>query len=179
MINLCNFKSTSFQVTPFQVADAGQLAELIDSVCADTLWMQTTRFEPTPAWQYALENEHCAHHLLALARVEHQVIGWCRLFPAASFQPGSVELGIGVLKPYRHQGVGTSMMAYAIAWTKTRSLSEIILTTQVQNVPAIGLFEKFGFWESGREGELLRMGLDVGGLVGPALEIHIGRENVT
>jgi ribosomal protein S18 acetylase RimI-like enzyme len=156
MMALLNVK-----ITPFQLADTQQLSSVIDSVCADTGWMQTTRFKPTPAWQHALENESCLHHLLAVARMNGQVIGWCRLFPLVDEQSGPVELGIGVLRPYRHRGVGTVLMAYGLDWTKCKDIPEIVLTTHEHNVPAMGLFWKFGFEELSRSGALLRMGLEV------------------
>ena len=143
-------------IAPFQSSDKPDLIEVIDSVCADTLWMQTRRFEPTPAWEHALEHEDCSDHLLALAKVEGRVVGWCRLFPVES-QPGVVELGIGVLRSYRQQGVGEALIGYGVEWGKGRSVSEIVLTTHGENRPAIGLFEKVGFGERCRYEFLLRM----------------------
>ena len=151
---------SELKIKPFQMTDTQALINVIDEVCADTLWMKTIRFEPTPAWQRALENEDCPHHLLAVAYLDCQIIGWCRLFPTNGSQAGPVELGIGVLKPYRQRGVGTSMMGYVIDWAKAKSISEIVLTTHVHNRPALGLFEKFRFYGEAREGQLLRMRLE-------------------
>jgi GNAT superfamily N-acetyltransferase len=145
-------------ITSFQRSDKPQLIEVIDSVCADTYWMKTNHFEPTPSWLYALENEDYSHHLLVVARVEDGIIGWCRLFPLES-QPGAVELGIGILSPYRHQGIGTALLKYALAWAKSGSVARITLTAHRQNMPAIYLFKKFRFLERSTQNGRLRMDL--------------------
>lgn len=146
-----------FMITPFRLHDLAPLTQVIDSVCADTPWMQTGRFEPTPAWRHALATVDCPHHLLVLARLDGRVIGWGRLFPVAG-QPGVVELGIGVLRPYRHRGVGTALLTYGFEWVEAAGVAKMMLTTHVHNRPALGLFCKFGFGERSRMGELVRMG---------------------
>jgi GNAT superfamily N-acetyltransferase len=145
-------------IAPFQVNNRPELIEVINSVCADTPWMKTSHFEPTLAWTHALENADCPHHLLALARVENRIIGWCRLFPIGS-QPGGVELGIGLLGPYRNQGIGTAMMNHALIWAKSGAVAMITLTAHRQNMPAIHLFKKFKFLERNIQDSRLRMDL--------------------
>lgn len=149
----------NIKIVPFRIADIEPFIGVIDAVCADTPWMQTRRFEPTLAWRHALENEDCRCHLLALAKVDQQVVGWCRLFPVDASPSKVVDLGIGVIKHYRRQGIGSAMIRYAIHWTKARPAFEIILTTHRENLPAMRLFETVGFLERQREGKLLRMGL--------------------
>ena len=51
------------------------------------------------------------------------------------------------------------MMVNAVAWADAGDVSEIVLTTNEQNLPAMGLFRKFGFVKRGREEELERKGL--------------------
>jgi hypothetical protein len=146
-------------IAPFQLSDKPQLIEVIDSVCADTPWMQTRRFEPTPAWQHALENEACSNHLLALAKLNKRIIGWCRLFPLGADQPKVVELGIGILSLYRHQAIGTLMMKYALEWANLSSVASVALTTHPENIPALLLFRKFKFLERASKNNCLRMDL--------------------
>lgn len=123
--------------------------------------MQTRRFEPTPAWQHALEQASCPHHLLALAKVEGQVIGWCRLFPVVQGQPDPIELGIGVLQAHRRQGVGMAMLGYVMGWATCQFIARIVLTTHIGNKPAVRLFEKFSFYGKRQEGYQLKMVLDI------------------
>lgn len=147
-----------FQINPFQIADTLQLTDVINNVCAGTRWMQTPRFEPTPAWKHALEHEDCANHLLAVVKVDRRLVGWCRLFPV-ELQPGVMELGIGVLRAYRRQGIGTMLVKYGLEWGSGRGVAKIVLTTHEENCPAVGLFEKCGFVEKSRENSNLRMEL--------------------
>lgn len=153
------------KIVPFLLSDRLELIRVIDNVCAETPWMQTRRFEPTPAWEHALEREDCSDHLLAVAKVEGQVVGWCRLFPLES-QPRGVELGIGVLKLYRRQGVGTALIGYGVNWSRHKGVSEIVLMTYRENRPAIGLFEKMGFEEISTAELLSRMKFDLNSQVG-------------
>jgi len=153
-------KLSNLKIVPFQVVEIRQLVDVIDAVCADTPWMQTRRFEPTGAWQHALMNQDCHCHALALAKVDHQIVGWYRLFPVDDLILSSVELGIGVLSLYRRKGLGMAMMTCAISWARERKLSQIVLTTHVQNRQAIKLFEKVGFKINGSNGSRLRMNLD-------------------
>ncbi|GIK43245.1 MAG: hypothetical protein BroJett011_70780 [Chloroflexota bacterium] len=153
-------QALDLKITPFQLSDGPQLIEVINSVCTDTPWMQTRRFEPTPAWQHALENEVCSDHLLALVKVKGRVTGWCRLFPVES-QRGGVELGIGVLRSYRRQGVGRALMGYVMEWGRSRGVAEMVLTTHRENRPAVRLFERYGFVEEIRINSHLQMSLEV------------------
>lgn len=64
------------------------------------------------------------------------------------------EMGTSVLRKYWNIGLGGQMMAYFIAWARqTGTIRKINLRVRVDNLPAIHLYEKYGFV---REGHISR-----------------------
>ena len=147
----------NLKIETFQSASAQALIASINSVCANSLWM-SDHYEATPDWEHALNDDNCPHHLLSVAKIEGQIIGWCKLFPIAD-NPGALELGIGVLPPYQRQGVGTALLAKALDWAKTKRATKITLIAHADNVPARRLFERFSFVVRERRKVWLRMRL--------------------
>lgn len=127
----------------FQRRDSATLKAVINSTCAEGRWMRTERFEPTPAWEHALNELQCPCHLLLLACDEERPVGWCRLFPLDA--PGTVEVGIGLLAPYRNRGLGTHMLQRALGWARQQNLDRLTLTVRFDNHRAIHVFKKCGF----------------------------------
>ncbi|MGB9777695.1 MAG: GNAT family N-acetyltransferase [Anaerolineae bacterium] len=132
------------EVRPFQLADHPGLVAAVNSVCAEGM-MRTPRFIPTPAWEHALAQPDCPCHLLLIAAEGPQVVGWCRLFPTDG---EALELGIGVLGPYRRQGLGRALLEAALDWARGMP---VVLETRTDNIPAIRLFTRFGFRIVGQE----------------------------
>ncbi len=134
---------TSFAITNYRLEDREHLVTVINAVCCEGRWMHTSRFKATPRWAHALFHPECPDHLLLVPRVEGRPIGWCRVFPTDA--PKEAELGIGVLPPYRNQGLGTCLVQHAVAWAEHRGFSRLKLTTHRNNRRAIYVFEKCGF----------------------------------
>lgn len=129
------------KVLPFsELIQSEDLVTALDAVCAEGM-MHTPRFEPTPAWEHALSQPDCPCHLLLVAVEGAHIAGWCRLFPLAE---GTLELGIGVVAPYRRQGRGSALLAAALDWASARGMP-VVLETRTDNLPAIRLFTRAGF----------------------------------
>ncbi len=61
-----------------------------------------------------------------------------------------VEIGMSVKKAYWGQGIGSLMMEKVIEFVKSLEVVKVIkLETRVDNIPAINLYEKFGFEKGG------------------------------
>ncbi len=88
-------------------------------------------------------------HLVA-TNEEGKIIGWCDI--SALDRPVFAHigsLGIGILAPYRGQGLGKALIAAALQKAKLKGLTRIELTVRENNKPAIALYEKFGFVTEG------------------------------
>jgi len=61
------------------------------------------------------------------------------------------EFGMTVLRRYWNRGIGSRMLAYLIDWARhTATIRKINLRVRVDNLPAIHLYEKYGFVQEGR-----------------------------
>jgi RimJ/RimL family protein N-acetyltransferase len=61
------------------------------------------------------------------------------------------EFGTTVLRRYWNLGIGSRMLAYLIDWARqTSTIRKINLRVRVDNLPAIHLYEKYGFVQEGR-----------------------------
>jgi RimJ/RimL family protein N-acetyltransferase len=83
-------------------------------------------------------------HYVALSA--EKVVGWCDIFGSDRpvFQHMGT-LGIGLLKPYRGQGIGEHLIRQTLAAAKELGLVRIELTVRETNVNAIALYKKVGF----------------------------------
>lgn len=74
------------------------------------------------------------------------VVGWCDVTPKS----GPIEarvgvLGMGLLPQYRHQGLGTRLMARALQAARAFGFARVELSVYRSNRNAIALYEKAGF----------------------------------
>jgi GNAT superfamily N-acetyltransferase len=134
-------------LSPYTASDRQPLIEAIDAVCAESRWMDTPCFQPTPAWNHALQSPDCPNHLLLVSRDGGRAVGWCRLFPLAGCNAPAYEakLGIGLLPAYRGCGLGKALVDRAVGWARKVGITRLVLTTKPGNQRAIRLFERFGF----------------------------------
>jgi len=95
-------------------------------------------------------------HFVAL--VEGKVVGWCditSLHRHAFVHAGN--LGIGVLAPYRGQGIGVALIRAALNKAKEIGLTRIELTVRENNKRAVALYKKEGFLIEGLHRNAVRI----------------------
>lgn len=63
---------------------------------------------------------------------------------------GIGDLGMAVDAAWRGRGVGSALLATAIAWAEQQGLHKLTLQAWPHNAAAIGLYEKFGFVHEGQ-----------------------------
>ena len=73
---------------------------------------------------------------------------------------GFGEIGMLVARSWRGRGVGTSLVAAAIEWSRARGLHKLTLSVFPHNEAAIALYRKFGFVEEGRRTKHIRRAND-------------------
>jgi ribosomal protein S18 acetylase RimI-like enzyme len=79
-----------------------------------------------------------------------EVVGWCDISPGKS--EGFTHcgtLGMGLIKGYRRQGIGTRLMERTIEAAKARGMERVELEVYASNMPAVSLYEKRGFEHEG------------------------------
>ena len=78
-----------------------------------------------------------------VATVDGEITGTCGVFPVA---PGSFELRKMYLRPAaRGHGLGTRMLDAAVAWTRERGGTQLVLDTIEEMTVAIAFYEAHGF----------------------------------
>lgn len=87
------------------------------------------------------EHDEYAIHLLALGE-KNEAIGCARILPKGLIGR------MAVLKPWRRQGVGRSLLDYAIAVCETQGWNIMSLSAQIQAIP---FYEKAGFKVCGEQ----------------------------
>lgn len=152
----------STHIRRFTLADRASLERAINAVCAEGRWMRTERFEPTPSWQHALEDPACSRHCLLVVEDRDRIVGWCRALPSeCKTKVNEAELGIGLLAPYRNQGVGTKLVHCALDWAKKANLPCLWLRTQKSNTRARRVFKRCGFHPLDISGDWIKMAYPV------------------
>jgi ribosomal protein S18 acetylase RimI-like enzyme len=79
-----------------------------------------------------------------------EVVGWCDISPGK--REGFTHcgtLGMGLIKDYRRQGIGTRLMERTMEAAKARGVERVELEVYASNKPAISLYEKRGFVHEG------------------------------
>lgn len=160
-ISVSNSSSGDLILRQFEVKDRDQVIQVIDHVCAESEWMATKRFTPTPSWLHAFLEPTCASHLLLIAKSDRNIVGWCRLFPEKCKYVDIVELGIGILPDYRYQKLGSSFINIVFAWARKVGVKRIDLSVHVDNHIAVHLFKKFNFEVVSTNSELFLMSANV------------------
>jgi len=96
-----------------------------------------------------LEDSHGSDRSLFLvAKAGKQLVGelTCRVNAKTKAQRHVAVLGMTVRKGWRDQGIGSRLMQRAIDWARqTKQINRIELQVFASNLPAIHLYQKFGF----------------------------------
>lgn len=124
--------------------------EALDAVAREQIYIEMIEakpFDETAAFQrklitnnwpvyYAVENEN--------------VVGWVDIMPAANPRLSHRGfLGMGLIKNYRGQGLGTQLITRALKHAKEIGLEKVELSVYTENTAAIKLYKKIGFKEIG------------------------------
>lgn len=144
-----------FAVRTATPEDSDSVVSYIKTVISEAPYLLTTKAE----FKVTVEQqEHLFQQLVAdigkitlLAEYGGEIIGYL------DFHNGSKQrnkhqgyFGMTVRKDFRNQGVGKALVSVLLEWGKTNPLIEkVCLEVFANNVNAIGLYKKLGFFEEG------------------------------
>ena len=121
------------KIVKMTASDCRELAEL-DRRCFSVPWSEQSFFEET--------KNTLATYLLA--RDDGKTVGYCGFWRVS----GEAQItNIAVLPEYRHQGAAKALIEEMLKICKDDE--RIILEVRQSNLPAISLYEKFGFEKAG------------------------------
>lgn len=105
-------------------------------------------------WLDELQRKSCALLLWAAEKVvAHTVL--------CPIRTDCVEFTVFVHQEYREQGLGTALSELTLDWAYQMGFQTVYLTTEMSNLPALGLFRKLGFQMASSLGEECEMKLDL------------------
>ncbi|MCW8397971.1 GNAT family N-acetyltransferase [Legionella sp. PATHC038] len=139
-----------FTIVPIQEKHIEAFWNAVDSVARERKFLAFLEGPPIK-----LTRDFVLEHIKegwpqVVAMHEDQVIGWCDISPLDRPVFAHVgALGIGVLAPYRGQGIGEKLLSTALQMAKLKGLTRIELTVREHNYAAISLYEKYGFVKEG------------------------------
>lgn len=121
------------------VGGPGDLADLcrIEQACFSRPWSAQSLRELLDG----------GHSLVLVARVGQRCVGYL----GARVVAGECEImNIGVLPPWRRQGVASALFARLFAEAAARQAESVFLEVRASNLAALALYEKLGFAAVGR-----------------------------
>ena len=79
------------------------------------------------------------------------VVGWCDVLPKERpIYAHAGVLGMGLLPPFRGQGIGADLIGRSFAAAKAFGLHRVELTVRENNTSAVQLYKRVGFEVEGR-----------------------------
>ena len=142
------------QVTIRQIfhGDIESLHSCLDSVARERKYLGFTQAAPIEETRKSLVEDMERGVIRLIALDESKVVGWCQIRPDRweGFTHAG-WLGMGVLKEYRGQGIGSALLYQTLAEARNRGLERVELSVFASNLPAIHLYEKFRFEIEGRK----------------------------
>lgn len=151
-----------------QISDAKGLLDLFDAIVEGDDYNVTNLADVEKLkMTVEKEQEYIKNHakdgnIVLVTEIDNQVVGMVGIENGIRQRISHVgSLHINVLKPFRGNGIGTSMLKQLFEWAKHDPVIEKIgLGVFENNARAIDLYKKFGFVEEGRRVREIKMGPD-------------------
>jgi RimJ/RimL family protein N-acetyltransferase len=139
------------QLRPVVKEDAAALIRAVDSVAREGVYFLRSRFETDVEKEEAfIANVAEQGNLFIVALLAGRLVGWVTLFRGrAEFIRHTAELGMGVVRGFRGNGIGTALMSHALKWAAEQGIEKVNLGVRASNERAIALYRKFGFVQEG------------------------------
>lgn len=102
--------------------------------------------------------EHADDTVMFVAKDNGKIVGDASLsrYPRRMMHRG--DLGIAVLKAYWNRGIGSLLLCQILRQAKEKNFEGIDLQVRSDNLPAIHLYEKFGFEKIGTHPAFFKIG---------------------
>lgn len=119
---------------------------LYEAVAAERLWMGAEAPLDAVARRQAFDRALTQDDaVIFLAEADGRLVGAVNLFMGG----GVVDLGMFVDREFRGRGVGGALVEAAIVWSRESGAHKIALAVWAHNLPARGLYAKYGFETEG------------------------------
>jgi ribosomal protein S18 acetylase RimI-like enzyme len=132
--------------------DIESLHSCLDNVARERKYLGFTQAAPIDETRKSFVEDMERGVIRLIALDDSKVVGWCHVRPDRweGFTHAG-WLGMGVLKEYRHLGIGSALLYQTLAEARNRGLERVELSVFASNLTAIHLYEKFKFEVEGRK----------------------------
>jgi len=118
----------------------------VQSVCKEKKYLSNSKGFSEEETINFVKNIIEKNHTQFYAIENKKVIGWCDIIPKPQeFHSHVGILGMGIIKKYRGQGIGTNLIKKAITHAKANGIEKIELEVFESNKIAQKLYKKIGF----------------------------------
>jgi putative acetyltransferase len=138
-------------IRQIQAADAEAFHACLDAVARERRYLAQVEAPPLEKVRGFVLDSVAQDAAQYVALDGGHVVGWCDVFPHWAHAVQHVgTLGMGVLAPYRGQGLGRRLMAATLEHALRKGICRVTLEAREDNVRAIRLYERMGFRHEGR-----------------------------
>jgi len=136
------------EVRPATAADIEDALDVFEAVVAEGRWLGTEapvdRAERGQRWRETIDDPR---RVMLVAVEDGRVVGHLGLDVAGH---GVASLGMAVAAASRGRGVGSALLAEAVATARRLGAHKVALQVWPHNAAALALYRRFGFAEEGR-----------------------------
>ncbi|MDB5473023.1 MAG: family N-acetyltransferase [Devosia sp.] len=154
-------------IRPIEMGDLDGFYQALDGIARERRFLSSEQAPPyeSCAGFVAGNIRHGNPQFVALSG--SSVVGWCDICRQANtFFRHCGTLGMGVIPPYRGQGIGSRLLAATLEAARAKGFRRIELEVFAPNASAIALYHKHGFVLEGTR----RMGALIDG---QSIDIHL------
>jgi ribosomal protein S18 acetylase RimI-like enzyme len=141
-----DYRTDMVEITPISSADIESFHRTLDLVARERRYLSFVEAPPLESTRAFVLDMIARGYPQLVVRSAGEVVGWCDVTPKSGPIDARIGvLGMGLLPQFRHQGIGSRLMARALAAARAFGFSRVELTVYRSNENAIRLYEKVGF----------------------------------
>jgi RimJ/RimL family protein N-acetyltransferase len=140
----------SVEIVPITEDHIEGFHSCLDEVARERRYLGMTKAPPeSSVRQFVMENI-IRQNPQFVALDGERVVGWIDItIPTLEGFEHTGRLGMGMLRPYRGQGIGKRLLDRALDAARARGVERVELEVYALNTPAVRLYEKAGFVAEG------------------------------
>jgi ribosomal-protein-alanine N-acetyltransferase len=116
-------------------------------------------YAPWSFSDYEKEFSSPSCHFVVAVDYQHGIIGFAGVLAPGSAAAANVST-LGVLPNHRGKGVAKALMMLITVWAKAQGTTVMMLQVKIDNLDAIGLYEKLGYSKHNTHKDFYGEGLD-------------------
>ncbi len=150
---------TDLTIRTASPSDAEALVAAIDEVAREGRFFTRSAFSQNPEVEAAFIDLTIGRGgTVLVAETSGRIVGWLTLRrDKTPFRRHVCQLGMGVLRPFRGQGVGRRLLDEGLRFARaSEKIERVELAVRATNVAAIALYQTAGFCYEGRRMRAVR-----------------------